>query len=217
MHRDLQRYLDGELSREELTPELQAQADLFERQLRAFSRTQPGTPPWLEKRVMMALPAAPQASPWRRAWAWLIEPKQIRLSPLTASLAMAALAGLLLLPQEPAVTPAAAPAPQSTGALPVSASNVTYVQFVLAAKGAKSVAVAGDFNDWQQEGVELRDTDGDGVWTALVALRPGLHKYMFLVDGERWQTDPEAEGYVDDGFGMRNAVITVTPPPTRAS
>ena len=54
------------------------------------------------------------------------------------------------------------------------------------------------------------------VQTGFVALRPGSHKYMFIVDGERWVTDPGAERYVDDGFGMQNAVITVAPPTVRA-
>ena len=87
-----------------------------------------------------------------------------------------------------------------------------YVQFVFAAENAQSVAVAGDFNQWQPTTGELRDADGDGVWTALVAVDPGLHKYMFVVDGEEWVTDPRADSYVDDGFGMRNALIAVAAP-----
>jgi 1,4-alpha-glucan branching enzyme len=101
--------------------------------------------------------------------------------------------------------------------VPVSSGTQVYVQFVLSAPQAQSVAVSGDFNNWQQDGIALRDQDGDGVWTGLVALRPGLHKYMFLIDGEQWVTDPRAERYVDDGFGGRNALITVAPPPARAS
>ncbi len=31
---------------------------------------------------------------------------------------------------------------------------------------------------------------------------------MFVVDGE-WVTDPQADRYVDDGFGNRNALIEV--------
>jgi hypothetical protein len=60
-----------------------------------------------------------------------------------------------------------------------------------------------------------RYLDGDGVWTGAVPLPPGLHKYMFLIDGKEWVTDPHAERYYDDGYGMRNAVITVVPPAAR--
>jgi len=40
---------------------------------------------------------------------------------------------------------------------------------------------------------------------------------MFLVDGERWETDPRAERYIDDGFGMRNALVNVIAPMGRTS
>jgi hypothetical protein len=39
---------------------------------------------------------------------------------------------------------------------------------------------------------------------------------MFVVDGEKWITDPQADRYVDDGFGMRNAVLSIAQPITRA-
>src|SRR5687767_13053813 len=174
MHRDLQRYLDGELSREELSPELLAQADLFERSVRAFGRAQGTSPAWLEKRIMLALPPAPHAAPWRRALAWLVEPRPIRISPLSGSLVTAAIAALLLWPSAGSESVPQERAPVATSALPVSSTAVTYIQFVFAAADAKSVAVAGDFNNWQDQGVDLRDADGDGIWTGLIALRPGL-------------------------------------------
>ena len=44
-----------------------------------------------------------------------------------------------------------------------------------------------------------------------MAVEPGIHEYMFVVDGAEWITPPGAEGYRDDGFGSRNAVVTVLP------
>jgi hypothetical protein len=216
MHPDLQRFLDGELLRESLSPDLQRQADEFELATRLVARANPGAPAWLENRIMVALPAAAPVSVWQRMTSWLVEPKPIRLRPATAMFAMAAaVAAISILPNEDAQLPA--PAVGTSNATLVTASSPIFVQFVLRDANAKSVAVSGDFNDWQQNGVALRDSDGDGVWTGLIALRPGLHKYMFVVDGQTWMTDPEADRYVDDGFGMRNAVITVAPPAPRAS
>ena len=208
MHPDLQRYLDGEIAREALTPEQQREADAFESWSRAVTRDR--APAWLENRILVSLPVSPGAPWYRQVLSYLIEPKRVRIRPLSMGLAAAILAALLVVPQQtlpPAAESAATPVVQ-----PVSSSAVVYVQFVFVANGARSVAVAGDFNDWQREGVALRDADGDGVWTGFVALRPGQHKYMFIVDGEQWVTDPGAERYVDDGFGMQNAVITVTAP-----
>jgi hypothetical protein len=44
-----------------------------------------------------------------------------------------------------------------------------------------------------------------------VALPPGEHTFMYLVNGTEWVTPPLAEDYVDDGFGARNGVVVVRP------
>jgi hypothetical protein len=183
----------------------------WERLLTALREDVPGpAPAWLEGSVMSAVreSAARRPSALRRAGAWLLRPS-LSLSPLTAGLAAAALAALLLVPwrDEPAEAPAAVVAARPAGA----AEPVVYVQFVLEAPAARSVAVAGDFNEWDARHV-LEDPDADGVWTGRVPLRPGVHQYMFVVDGTEWITDPGAERWTDDGFGNRNAVLAVAPP-----
>ena len=80
------------------------------------------------------------------------------------------------------------------------------VRFVLAARGARSVAVAGDFNAWDPEQTVLVDSDGQGTFVATVPVRRGQHEYMFLVDG-KWMTDPAAAETRPDGFGRANAIL----------
>jgi 1,4-alpha-glucan branching enzyme len=94
-----------------------------------------------------------------------------------------------------------------------AAAVVVYAQFALEAPGAASVAVAGDFDEWEGEH-RLTDLDGDGIWTGRVPVSPGVHAYMFLVDDATWMTDPRAERYAEDGFGNRNAVLAVAAPET---
>lgn len=81
------------------------------------------------------------------------------------------------------------------------------VRFVLPAIGARSVVVAGDFNEWRTDASPLVDDDGDGVFVGTVSLARGTYDYMFVVDGERWVPDPYASQYRDDGFGQHNAVL----------
>ncbi len=213
MDKRLQAYLDDELERSALPDDLLEEAERWDllRPVAAEMRAEKA-PAWLESRIMANLPAAVAQPWWRRAAHWLMDPQPVTIRPATLGLAgaAAALAVFALNPAEP-VRVLQAPV---TPTLTVSNVNtpVIYVQFAFADKSAKSVTVAGDFNDWDADATELRDTDGDGVWTGLIALRPGMHKYMFVVNGERWVTDPEAERYVDDGFGNRNAVIAITPP-----
>lgn len=82
------------------------------------------------------------------------------------------------------------------------------VRFTLEHAAAKSVSIAGDFNDWSASAHPLM-RNGSGRWTAIVALPPGEHKFMFVVDGTEWVVPPLAEDYVDDGFGSRNGVVIV--------
>ena len=186
--------------------------DEWERMMAAFRTAAPrgSAPPWLEQRVMAEIETLTERSVWQRALGWLVRPAPVRISPLAAGLAVAGVAALMLVPGGPLSTPPTG-AEDATGggeAAVGSAEPVVYVQFVLEAPSATSVAVAGDFSDWQQA-FTLTDADGDGVWTGRVPIRPGVHGYMFLVDETRWQTDPNAERYRDDGFGNRNAVLAV--------
>jgi len=189
--------------------------DEWERMIAAFRRSAPesaGAPPWLEDRVMAEIETLPEEGPVRRALAWLVRPAPVRIPPLAGLAAAAAVVTLLVFLPRPGVEPTL-PVGQGNGAVSPVAGNggegaVVYVQFVLEAPGADSVAVAGDFSEWQPS-FALDDVDGDGVWTGRVPVKPGVHAYMFLIDGTRWQTDPRAERYADDGFGNRNAVLAV--------
>ncbi len=87
---------------------------------------------------------------------------------------------------------------------PIHSSDGTQeVLFVLPAMDAKNVAVVGNFNGW--EGTELSDPDGDGIWTASVALSPGRYEYAFLIDGRWWGQDPLADEYIQS-FGEYSSV-----------
>ncbi|HET9948247.1 MAG TPA: glycogen-binding domain-containing protein [Longimicrobiales bacterium] len=209
MRDELHRYLDGELPPEALDPRSRAEAEAWERLVSSFRGAAPraSAPPWLEERVMAEIARVPERSALSRLLSWLVSPAPVRVPPLAAGLAVAAVAALLLVPGR-----GAAPAPDGNGAsgpvAGVEAEPVVYVQFVLEAPGASSVAVAGDFSGWEPS-FALEDADGDGVWSGRVPVRPGVHAYMFVIDGTTWQTDPNAERYRDDGFGNRNAVLAV--------
>ncbi len=218
MNRDLHRHLDGELPDRELDEEGRREAQAWERLLDAYRvETPPGSaPPWLESKVMAEIESLPEPGILRRLGSWIIRPRPIQISPLTAGLAVAGLAALLLVGRpggDPALPVAGEPSTGAHGASQAGADfrAVVYVQFALRAPGANSVAVAGDFDGWEGS-YTLEDLDGDGTWTGRVPVRPGVHAYMFLVDGSRWMTDPNAERYADDGFGNRNAILAVAAP-----
>jgi len=85
------------------------------------------------------------------------------------------------------------------------------VRFVLMRPEATSVALAGDFNQWSAASHPLTREKSRGRWTIVVALAPGEHRFMYVVDGTEWISPPLAEDYVDDGFGAKNGVVVVRP------
>ena len=73
---------------------------------------------------------------------------------------------------------------------------------------AKQVFVAGSFNNWQPEQTPLMAV-GNGRWTGGLIVGPGRHEYLFVVDGQ-WLPDPNARESVQNPFGGRNSVLTVS-------
>ena len=218
MHPELQRYLDGEITRAELAPELRAEADAWTQLADAargmHARAAPGD---MVQRVLAALPPASARTPaWRNALAAWLEPREVRIRPVYGLLAAAAIAAVVLMPRQTATSPQPAALTEASATTPQSAEAIVYVRFSFQAPDARTVTLAGDFNDWRSDALALTDPDGDGVWSGTFALEPGMHKYMFVIDEQHWETDPGADGYVDDGFGMRNALIAIDPPVQRA-
>ena len=204
---ELHRYLDGEVGVDALDGATRGEAEAWDRMVESFRTAAPrgAAPAWLEQRVMTEIEALPRPGALAGALQWLLNPAPVRISPLAAGLVAAAFALVLLIPQGAQETqPRSAPATVAAN----TREPLVYVQFVLEAPGATSVAVAGDFSDWEAS-FALQDQDQDGVWTARVPVRPGVHGYMFLIDGTTWQTDPRADRYQDDGFGNRNALLAV--------
>ncbi len=208
-HPLVKRVLDGELSLAELPPELRDEGEDALRLVAAVDRAPVALSPALEDRVM-AVVRRHAASPARRAWRWLNTPRDVelrlRVRPWTVwAGALAVAAALALLLGRPPAAPEPGPGTQARGA----AHDSVLVRFVLYAPGARRVAVAGTFNQWDRSAAPLVPAGTSGVWTTTLALPVGQHQYAFVVDGARWVVDPGAPA-VDDGFGRRNSVVAVT-------
>jgi hypothetical protein len=82
-------------------------------------------------------------------------------------------------------------------------------RFTLAAKGAHSVNVAGSFNAWSatDQAWALSDPDGDGTFEGTFTLPDGKQSYKFVVDGSRWQPDPDNTSTEPDGHGGENSLL----------
>lgn len=190
--------------------------------------------PAIDERVMLAISASPAlalsgdpgeaggAARAAGAWRWITKRRVVRVSPLGALAFAAGLGALAVMGARFAssrhgiAVPAIAAGSEWPAATPVRVAVAPGrtewpVQFVLVAPGATSVAVAGDFNDWQPERLPLRRSDG-GLWSAAVPLPGGRYTYSFLVDGRRWVADPTAPRAPGDDFGAPSSVVMVGVP-----
>ena len=202
---EVHKYLDGDRAEHDKT--VRADGDRLTDAVQAYAQglKTPGSE--VDRAVMARLR---QRKVWeaRResVWEWFLEPQVVHLRPAVAAAALIAVVvgGTWFVNRM-----ATSRAPDSAVVSTVAATVL--VRFELQAPEAQTVALAGSFNDWNNDAVQLVRSTEAGVWSATVSLSAGEHEYLFVIDGERWVPDPRAHAQVDDGFGQTNSVITVGP------
>lgn len=80
--------------------------------------------------------------------------------------------------------------------------------FVTLYPRAKSVQIAGDFNNWQPVKSPMEKVGDSGVWQTEMRLPEGRYRYRLVVDGQ-WQQDPYNEHTEVNQFGEFNSVVDV--------
>lgn len=106
---------------------------------------------------------------------------------------------------KPSLPPPAAATTQTAKPAEVKANHVL---LELVKPGAKSVCVAGSFNQWTPETTPLV-RKGNDCWVGDLTVKPGRHEYLFVVDGQ-WVPDPNAKESVANPFGGMNSVLIVS-------
>jgi 1,4-alpha-glucan branching enzyme len=91
--------------------------------------------------------------------------------------------------------------------------NVCRVTFKLpkiAAPGANSVYVVGDFNDWKVHANPMRKLKS-GDYSLTLELQPGKeYQFRYLIDKYQWENDWNADKYVKSPVGENeNSVVIV--------
>ena len=74
---------------------------------------------------------------------------------------------------------------------------------------AQTACVCGDFNDWSPTEHPMAQRK-DGRFSVTISLPADrAYRYRFLLDGERWENDWDAETYVDNAYGTEDSLIRV--------
>ncbi|MCB0640072.1 MAG: isoamylase early set domain-containing protein [Phaeodactylibacter sp.] len=86
--------------------------------------------------------------------------------------------------------------------------KATFTVAAEAVENAETVAIVGEFNDWNTtEPVEMKKLK-DGSFKATVELESGReYQFRYIIDGEKWENDWQADKYVATPFGVDNSVV----------
>jgi hypothetical protein len=235
----VQRFVDGDLTDAEVQQALHRIADdaeardLLQFELRMtqdLAATRSGAPPAdFADRTMKAVAQEPVPgeepasfkNPLQALWEVFTETVTLQVRPVSATVALL-LAGLVawtvwpVAPTTPntgsrtaSTTSSETQTVQQTSAQPAEDRETVWIRFRYTNSEADSVSVAGDFSQWEPVALSPREVNGETVWTGLVPVSRGEHEYQFLINGERWVTDPLAPVKRSDGFGAKNAVLNI--------
>jgi 1,4-alpha-glucan branching enzyme len=93
-------------------------------------------------------------------------------------------------------------------------SGVVKVDFILPdaiAADAESAFLVGDFNDWDEQATPMTKLK-NGNFKVTVSLEPGReYQFRYLVNGNQWHNDWDADKYVANPFSGDNSVVSTYP------
>jgi 1,4-alpha-glucan branching enzyme len=94
----------------------------------------------------------------------------------------------------------------------LKAKPVCKVKFALEGEqymNATSIVLVGDFNSWQIGETPLKKSK-TGVWSVSLDLDSGKeYQFRYLIDGNNWENDSEADSYISSGLGSENSVLSL--------
>ena len=72
---------------------------------------------------------------------------------------------------------------------------------------AQTVHLCGDFTKWEKAPKQMKRY-ADGSFKVSVELKPGKrYQFRYLLDGQRWENDWQADEYVPNQFGSEDSVL----------
>lgn len=93
-------------------------------------------------------------------------------------------------------------------------SGTVKVEFTLPeaiAADAETAFLVGDFNDWDESATPLKKFK-NGKFKVTLELEPERrYQFRYLVNGNQWHNDWDADQYVANPFSGDNSVIMTTP------
>jgi 1,4-alpha-glucan branching enzyme len=74
---------------------------------------------------------------------------------------------------------------------------------------AQAASLCGEFNGWDKTSHPMKRRK-DGSFSLTVSLAPGRqYRFRYVLDGDRWENEQAADGYLPNPFGSQDSLIKV--------
>jgi 1,4-alpha-glucan branching enzyme len=72
---------------------------------------------------------------------------------------------------------------------------------------AQRASLCGEFNDWDPEAHPMQRRK-NGCFSTTVSLKAGqAYRFRYILDGQYWENDWAADGYVPNGFDSEDSLV----------
>lgn len=76
------------------------------------------------------------------------------------------------------------------------------------ASSAEKIQLLGDFNDWNvEEAINLKKFKNGTFKTSIDLEVSKSYQFKYLIDGTKWENDPEADSYVNNGIDSEDNFV----------
>lgn len=76
-------------------------------------------------------------------------------------------------------------------------------------QNANAATLCGEFNEWDSEAHPMKRRK-DGSFSLTLSLPAGRqYRFRYLLDGERWENDERADGYIQNPFGTDDSLVEI--------
>lgn len=77
------------------------------------------------------------------------------------------------------------------------------------ANSAGKAALVGEFNDWDQNATPMKKSKKGLFQTSINLQKDSSYQFRYLLDGNHWENEPEADEEVPNFIGDTNSLIHV--------
>jgi 1,4-alpha-glucan branching enzyme len=74
---------------------------------------------------------------------------------------------------------------------------------------ASTVSLCGEFNEWDASAHRMKRAKHGGFSTRISLPSGQTYRFRYLLDGQRWENDWAADGYVPNSFGTEDSLLKV--------